>query len=456
MRPTGRLISQEVSFGLQPATTAQLFIPFERIAGIGVDHASVELWDVVRVGDTLVQLALGYPTGLVRRGPPRETNLCPRNRVRYKETQMGNPSLGKIPRHQEDDPMTRSKRNAVMIAATAMFTALALAQTAAAQELKFVFGTSQTEKTSFGKAFTGHWDEFAQKHSQGRIDIDGAEHWGSSLCSEHNCVEQMAQGAIHLTNISAGNIGAFGTTYDIVNLPYIFRDLANAKKVILGWLGDELQGRAHDEMGLHILSLWPSGGFRQLPHTQREIRVPADLKGFKIRVTKSPTEYELITAWGGVAIPYDWAQLYQGLQSGVVQGMYLQDAWTHITKMYEVTPFITHTGGAFGGNTFLMNNKYYQGLPDWGRQAIDKIGADLGLKTWEYDNQWHEDAVAGLTAAGVKFYNPTPSEMELWFRGAVNAWVKAKGTFDAKTATRVLEEQGMTSLIADLKSAGAL
>ena len=136
--------------------------------------------------------------------------------------------------------------------------------------------------------------------------------------------------------------------------------------------------------------------------------------------------------------------------------MYLQDAWTHVTKMYEVTPYITHTGGAFGGNTFLMSHKYYQGLPEWGREALDKIGADIGLKTWDYDQQWHDEAVAGLTAAGVKFYDPTPAEMELWFKGAVRAWVKSKGTYDPELATRVLKEQGMDGLLAELEAAGAL
>ena len=48
------------------------------------------------------------------------------------------------------------------------------------------------------------------------------------------------------------------------------------------------------------------------------------------------------------------------------------------------------------------------------------------------------------------------AEMELWFKGAVRAWVKSKGTYDPELATRVLKEQGMDGLLAELEAAGAL
>ena len=65
----------------------------------------------------------------------------------------------------------------------------------------------------------------------------------ATLCSEHKCVEQAKLGQIDIGSVSAGNIGAFGPTFDILNLPYIFKDDASAEKLINGWLGDELAKR---------------------------------------------------------------------------------------------------------------------------------------------------------------------------------------------------------------------
>ena len=93
---------------------------------------------------------------------------------------------------------------------------------------------------------------------------------------------------IDIASVSGGNIGAFGPTVDILNLPYIFKDDASAAKLINGWLGEELSKRAEKEFGLKFIAIIPSYGFRNLDNSKREIKVPADTKGLKFRVTKSP------------------------------------------------------------------------------------------------------------------------------------------------------------------------
>ena len=69
------------------------------------------------------------------------------------------------------------------------------------------------------------------------------------------------------------------------------------------------------------------------------------MKGIKWRVTKSPIEYTLVKNWGAVPVPYDWAQLYQGLQTGVVSGQYVATPWQHVAKLHEVAKYFTEIGG---------------------------------------------------------------------------------------------------------------
>jgi TRAP-type C4-dicarboxylate transport system substrate-binding protein len=242
---------------------------------------------------------------------------------------------------------------------------------------------------------------------------------------------------------------------DILNLPYIFKDDQSAEKLINGWLGEELSKRAAAEMGLHIIAIIPSYSFRNVDNSKREIKVPADTKGLKFRVTKSPAEFNMIKAWGGTAVPYDWGQLYDGLQSGVVDGMYIPDAYVAAMKFYEVTKFITATGGSWNAHIFFMDKKRYDQLPDWAKKAIDRIGTEIRQTSFKVDAEWMARQTEALKGK-VKIYTPTPAELQQWYAGAPAAWVAVKGTYDPALAKRVLQDQGQDELIKKLQAAGAL
>jgi tripartite ATP-independent transporter DctP family solute receptor len=291
------------------------------------------------------------------------------------------------------------------------------------------------------------------EYTNGRIAVNMQVN--STLCNEHKCVEQAKLGQIDIGQISGGNIGAFGTAMDILNLPYIFKDDQSAEKLINGWLGEELTKRAATEMGLHLIAIIPSYSFRNIDNSKREIKVPADTKGLKFRVTKSPAEFNMIKAWGGIAVPYDWGQLYDGLQSGVVDGMYIPDAYVAAMKFYEVTKFITQTGGSWNAHIFFMDKKRYDKLPDWGRQAIDRIGSEIRQKSFQVDAEWMARQTEALKGK-VKIYQPTPAELQQWYAGAPAAWVAVKGTYDPALAKRVLKDQGQDELIKKLEAVGAL
>ena len=292
-----------------------------------------------------------------------------------------------------------------------------------------------------------------RKQSSGRIEVNVQVN--GTLCSEHKCVEQARLGQIDIGSVSAGNIGSFGSTFDILNLPYIFKDDPAAEKLINGWLGKELSVRAEKEMGLHIIAIIPSYSFRNIDNSKREVRVPEDLRGLKIRVTKSPVELNLIRTWGATAVPFDWGQLYEGLQTGVVDGMYIPDAYVAAQKFYEVAKFITVTGGGWNAHIIFMDKKRYDRMPQWAKQQLGKLGDDIAAQSFKVDADWmvkHLKAFEGK----VKIYRPTAQELERWYAGAPAAWLAVKGTYDAALARRALTEQGQAELIRKLEAQKAL
>lgn len=336
----------------------------------------------------------------------------------------------------------------------AALASVALAAPAAAQPaLKLTLGTQANDSMSIGKGLAEVFKPAVEKYSNGRIQLD--LRGNGALCSEQNCVEQMRLGQVDIATVSSGNVGSFGTTFDLINLPYIFKDNASAERIFNQWLVKELAQRSEKELKMHLIALIPVGGFRNIDTTKKQIKVPDDLKGIKIRVTKSPTEFNLVKAWGAAPIPYDWTQLYEGLQSGVVEGMYLQDTFTVTGKFTEVIKHITEVNAAYSAHPILMDLDRYRKLPDWARQAIDKAGADLMAKAFAYDVRWQEDA-AKMMKGKADVYVPTDKEMALWHKGAVAAWVSVKGTYDPALARRILQEQGQTDLIKELQADKAL
>ena len=187
----------------------------------------------------------------------------------------------------------------------------------------------------------------ATEVSGGRITIE--PHYRGSLCGEQKCGEQANQGLLQLWTSSTANFGNFGTALAIFDLPYLFKSIEDAGDISENWLSDAQCKVAAETTGHICFVVYSSGGFREMGNTVRPVHTPSDLKGIKWRVTKSPIEYTLIKNWGAVPIPYDWTQLYQGLQTGVVEGQYVAIPWQHVAKLHEVAKYYTQIGGFLVG-----------------------------------------------------------------------------------------------------------
>lgn len=290
--------------------------------------------------------------------------------------------------------------------------------------------------------------------SGGQLKIE--PHYRRSLCSEQSCGEQANQGLLALWTSSTANFGNFGTALAIFDLPYIFKSIEDADRISSEWLAKQQCDIAAEEAGHVCLTVYSSGGFRQLGNAHGPVHVPDDMKGIKWRVTKSPIEYTLVKNWGAVPVPYDWSQLYQGLQTGVVSGQYVATPWQHVAKLHEVAKYFTEIGGSWSGNQLSIDKRQYDALSDEERAWLHTAAEAFGQKVQELDRAWVEAGETEIKASITEWYVPTDAEMMLWRAGAIDAWLNAKGSFDPATARRVLEEQGMTDFIAQLEEAGAL
>ena len=292
-------------------------------------------------------------------------------------------------------------------------------------------------------------------------DVSGGEmtikpHYRGSLCGEQKCGEQANQGLLQLWTSSTANFGNFGTALAIFDLPYIFASIEAADQISKDWLSDSQCEEAAQTTGHRCFVVYSSGGFREMGNTVRPVHIPDDIKGIKWRVTKSPIEYTLIKNWGAVPVPYDWTQLYSGLQTGIVEGQYVAIPWQHVAGLHEVAKYYTKIGGSWSGNQIAMDVAQYEAMSAEEQQWVQAASAAFGDAVRELDQKWVDDGIAAIKQEITEWYVPNDAEMALWREGAVGAWKNAKGTFDPALAERALAEQGLDDFIATLKAADAL
>ena len=293
-----------------------------------------------------------------------------------------------------------------------------------------------------------------QKASGGMMKVE--PFYQKSLCAEQKCGEQANQGLIALWTSSTANYGNFGSELAIFDLPFIFKSLEDAKRISNEWLAERQCKLALENAGHICLSVYSSGGFRQLGNATKPIHVPDDMKGLKWRTTKSPVEFMLVKNWGAVPTPYDWSQLYSGLQSGVVEGQYVASPWQEVAKLHEVAKYFTEIGGMWSGNILAMDAKQYNALSSEEKSWLHEAADAYGEKVNQLDNAWIKNGEDIIKASAKEWYVPSEAELSEWREGAIGAWLDAKGTFEPDVARRVLQEQGMDGFVAQLEEAGAL
>ena len=164
----------------------------------------------------------------------------------------------------------------------------------------------------------------------------------------------------------------------------------------------------------------------------------------------------MIKTWGGIPIPFDWLQLYQGLQTGVVNGEYVQVPWQYVFKHHELNKYYTETGGAWGGNHLSMDLKQFNELPIRRRSGCSRAWtisprslAPPTRRGGEVDRSAEEgDRRLGTRPTRRKWTCGVPA------RSAPGRTPRAPT--DPKLAERALAEQGLDSFIDTLKKGGAL
>lgn len=270
--------------------------------------------------------------------------------------------------------------------------------------------------------------------TNGRIDIQVFP--GGQLGSGKDMMESVSAGALQFTTDGAGALGAFLPALTLVEAPYLWRDAAHLAKVkdapIFARMNEELATRR----GMRMLNVTYYGK-RHLTTGTKNVKTPADMVGFKLRVPPVDVFQAMADAWGARATPIAFPELYLALSQGAVDGQENPLPTIQSGKFFEVQKFLVLTEHIITPRMIIVNDAFWKGLPAADRSLL-QAAFDEGA-AWQDKELLSQEAglVDTLKKAGMTVVEP---DLEMW-RKPVLATVPAKfesrwgkGSFEALKA----------------------
>jgi C4-dicarboxylate-binding protein DctP len=283
-----------------------------------------------------------------------------------------------------------------LILAAASVAILALVGPASAQTpIVIKFSHVVAADTPKGKA-AEKFKELAEKYSDGKVKVE--VYPNSTLYKDKEELEALQLGAVQMLAPSNSKFGPIGIKeFEVFDLPYILPDLKTLRKVTDGPLGARLL-KLLDPKGMTGLAYWDNG-FKQMT-ANKKMLMPADYKGMKFRIQSSKVLEAQFRALGSIPQVMAFSDVYQALQTGVVDGQ--ENTWSNILtqKMHEVQKYATITNHGYIGYVVVVNKKFWDGLPADVRAACEKAMKEAT----EYGNNQsakeNEDALAEIKKSG--------------------------------------------------------
>jgi TRAP-type transport system periplasmic protein len=242
-----------------------------------------------------------------------------------------------------------------------LFAALAvglLATTLASAQTTMKINISTAQNSHQGVAIDTFAKEVAQR-TNGRYKIE--TFYNGSIGGERESVEAVQLGTQELTFTSTGPVPNFVPETKIFDVPFLFRDKAHARAVLDGPIGQEMLQK-FDAKGFKALA-WAENGFRHMTNSKRDVKVPEDLKGLKMRTMENPVHIAAYKGFGIITTPMAFPEVFTALQQGTVDGQENPLSVIISAKFDQVQKHLTLTGHVYSPCVFLMNKAAYDKLP---------------------------------------------------------------------------------------------
>src|SRR3954454_13842529 len=248
----------------------------------------------------------------------------------------------------------RSLLSAAVLAAAALMIAPAAAQA----PIVIKFSHVVAPETPKGKG-AEKFKELAEKYTNGRVKIE--VYPNSQLYKDKEKVEALQLGAVQMLAPSLAKFGPLGAKeFEVFDIPYILPDKAALRKVTEGDLGKRLFKKLETK-GIVGLGYWDNGF--KIMSANKALRMPEDFRGLKMRIQSSKVLEAQMRALGAIPQVMAFSEVYQAMQTGVVDGSENTPSNEYTQKMHEVQKYTVLSRHGYIGYAVITNKKFWDGLP---------------------------------------------------------------------------------------------
>lgn len=291
-----------------------------------------------------------------------------------------------------------------------LFAAAASANAFAQTPIVIKFSHVVANETPKGKAAL-RFQELAEKETNGRVKVE--VYPNSTLYKDREEMEALQLGAVQMLAPSLAKFGPLGVKeFEVFDLPYIFPTKEVLYRVTEGPIGKSLLSKLSSK-GITGLAYWDNG-FKVMS-ANRPLKKPEDFKGLKMRIQSSKVLDTQMRALGANPQIMAFSEVYQALETGVVDGTENPPSNLYTQRMHEVQKHVTNSNHGYLGYAVIVNKKFWEGLPGDIRNGLERAMKESTKYANAIAQQENEDAMEAVKASGkTTVYNLSDKEKAEW------------------------------------------
>ena len=321
--------------------------------------------------------------------------------------------------------------------------ALALAGTRsvfAQQPIVIKFSHVVTNDTPKGKGAL-KFKELAERYTGGKVKVE--VYPNSTLYKDKEEMDALNSGAVQILAPSTAKFRPIGVPeFEALDLPYVFNGDAGYEKVVNGPIGKGLLKKL-EAKGITGLAFWDNGF--HMVSANVPLLMPADFQGLKIRISGSKIADLYFRTLGALPQILAFSEVYQALQTGVVDGCENTPSNYYTQKFYEVQKHITVSNHAHLQYAVITNSKFWNGLPPDIRAQLEKAMSEATDYANSIAKQENVDALEKIKASGkTTLHYLTPQQVTAWKAAFKPVYKEAEGRVGKQIVDELLKSAGMT------------
>ena len=276
------------------------------------------------------------------------------------------------------------------------------------QKMIVTFSHVAAENTPKGQAAL-KFKEIVESKSNGAIQVKVFP--SGQLYGDDNEIEALQANNVQIIAPSSAKLSGFEKSFEIFDLPFMFKNSQALYKFEDGDGGKKLLGKL-DKTGMIGLGFWPNG-FKHITNNKVEINDPSDLKGLKIRTHGGTIINEVYEELGASSAKIAFNETYQALQLGTVDGQ--ENSLINIqTQRYpEVQKYLTLTGHARSEYVLVANKAWWDKLNEKTKELFMEAVRISTEKSRELEEQFEAEALKDMKKNGnIKIHELTEEERQ--------------------------------------------